>query len=108
MSGEHECVFPEEREPSGRLILAPCLVCEVSALDALDQVRRERDAARVDVEARVRAQVEAEILCGENWTPRGPLSCYGCPVCADTWESEATCTHWPAIQWAARIARGAL
>ena len=47
---QHEHVFPEEQEPLGRLILAPCLVCEVSALDALDQVRRERDAARIDVE----------------------------------------------------------
>lgn len=54
--------------------------------------------------AAVRAQIAADILSGENWTPRGPLSCYGCPVCADTWESEATCTHWPAIQWAARTA----
>ena len=37
---EHECLFPEEREPNGRLILAPCLTCGVSALDALDHMKR--------------------------------------------------------------------
>jgi hypothetical protein len=31
----HECSFPEEREPSGRLILGPCLRCGTSAMDAL-------------------------------------------------------------------------
>lgn len=35
----HECVFVEEQEPSGRLVLPPCLVCGLSALDALDQLR---------------------------------------------------------------------
>ena len=64
-------------------------------------------AAAPQIEAAVRAQASAEILQGENWTPRGPFSCYGCPVCADMWESEATCTHWAAIQWAARVAGGA-
>lgn len=37
----HECVFPEEQEPSGRLILAPCMVCNLSAMDALEQLRSE-------------------------------------------------------------------
>lgn len=37
----HECVFPEEQEPSGRLILAPCLTCDLTALDALAQLRDE-------------------------------------------------------------------
>jgi hypothetical protein len=35
----HECRFVEEQEPSGRLILGPCLVCGLSALDAMDQLR---------------------------------------------------------------------
>lgn len=36
---EHECVFVEEQEPSGRLILPPCIVCGLSALDSLNQLR---------------------------------------------------------------------
>lgn len=39
MDGDHECVFVEEQELSGRLILPPCIVCETSALDALEQLR---------------------------------------------------------------------
>lgn len=35
----HECVFVEEQEPSGRLVLPPCIVCELPALDALQQLR---------------------------------------------------------------------
>jgi hypothetical protein len=35
----HECVFVEEEEPSGRLVLPPCIVCDAAALDALDQLR---------------------------------------------------------------------
>ena len=31
--------FPEEHEPSGRLILAPCLSCGMSAMDAMDALR---------------------------------------------------------------------
>ncbi len=46
MAETHECVFVEEQEPSGRLILPPCLVCGVTAMDALDQLRRDRDEAR--------------------------------------------------------------
>jgi hypothetical protein len=33
---EHECLFPEEQEEGGRLILAPCLTCGVAALEALE------------------------------------------------------------------------
>lgn len=40
---EHECVFVEEEEPSGRLILPPCLVCNLPALEALEQLRQERE-----------------------------------------------------------------
>lgn len=37
----HECVFVEEQEPAGRLILPPCIVCGLSAMDALEQLRQE-------------------------------------------------------------------
>lgn len=37
----HECVFVEEQEPSGRLVLPPCIVCGVTAMDALLQLRDE-------------------------------------------------------------------
>ena len=35
----HECVFPEEKEPSGRLILASCLDCGYSAMDAMTRLK---------------------------------------------------------------------
>ena len=38
--GLHECVFAEEREPSGRLVLPPCLVCGLAAMDAIEELRR--------------------------------------------------------------------
>lgn len=38
----HECVFVEEQEPSGRLVLPPCLTCGTTAMDALEQLRGER------------------------------------------------------------------
>lgn len=55
-----------------------------------------------------RERVAREIEAGENWTPQGPFSCQGCPIpeCHDLWESEPNCEHWPAVEWAARIARG--
>lgn len=46
---DHEHLFPEEQEPSGRRILAPCLTCNLSALDALQQTKDDRD--RYDREA---------------------------------------------------------
>jgi len=39
--GEHECVFVEEAEPNGRLILPPCLICGFTAMDALEQLSAE-------------------------------------------------------------------
>lgn len=38
---EHECLFPEEQEECGRLILAPCLTCGLAALDALAAVKAD-------------------------------------------------------------------
>ena len=32
---EHECTFVEEQEPSGRLILGPCLSCGLPAMEAI-------------------------------------------------------------------------
>lgn len=32
--------FPEEREPSGRLILAPCLTCGLPAMEAMADLKR--------------------------------------------------------------------
>lgn len=36
----HECVFVEEQEPNGRLVLPPCIVCNLSAMDAIEQLRQ--------------------------------------------------------------------
>ncbi len=36
---EHECLFPEEQEPHGRLILAPCLTCATPAVDAIAKLK---------------------------------------------------------------------
>lgn len=43
-----ECdhTFAEEREPSGRLILTPCLSCGMSAMDAMSALKAELAAAR--------------------------------------------------------------
>lgn len=34
----HDCVFVEEEEPSGRLVLPPCIICGCTALSALEQL----------------------------------------------------------------------
>ena len=48
----HECNFPEEQEPEGRLILGPCLECGLSALDAMKQMESElKKAVREEREA---------------------------------------------------------
>jgi len=39
ISSEHMCVFVEEAEPSGRLILPPCLECGATAMDAIEYLR---------------------------------------------------------------------
>ena len=47
---EHEHVYAEEQEPSGRLIVVPCLVCGSSAMEALQEFKiaqgKAEDAAR--------------------------------------------------------------
>lgn len=45
---EHECVFIEEEEPGGRLVLPPCIVCGLPAMDALDQLRHGAETDRDD------------------------------------------------------------
>lgn len=53
MRCEGECVYVEEQEPNGRLILTPCLTCGLTAMDALadyksmqGRVDQYRDALR--------------------------------------------------------------
>jgi hypothetical protein len=41
----HECVFVEEEEPSGRLILPPCIVCGCTAMDAVIQLRDDGEVS---------------------------------------------------------------
>lgn len=51
----HECVFVEEQEPSpdgnhpGRLILIPCIVCGLTAMDALERLREQNDGLALAV-----------------------------------------------------------
>lgn len=59
MIAEHECVFVEEQEPSGRLILPPCLVCGITAMDALAEME-----LRLGVEQR---HAEAAIAVTRKW-----------------------------------------
>jgi hypothetical protein len=40
----HECNFCEEEEPSGRLILAPCLECGKSGAEALKLLDKQKQA----------------------------------------------------------------
>ena len=44
MPCDTECAFVEEREPSGRLILAPCAACGTTAMDALLEAKRRAAA----------------------------------------------------------------
>lgn len=65
---EHECVFVEEQEPEGRLILPPCLVCGESAMDALGMVRESLEQAEVDTERKVTVAMRAKLesACAER------------------------------------------
>lgn len=60
----HECVFPEEQEPGGRLILAPCLTCGLTALDALAQRNAELELAHTTGDQMARELVQAWKLLG--------------------------------------------
>lgn len=60
---DHECVFPEEQEPAGRLILAPCLTCGTTALDALGQMKnRIAELERGDIPADAMLLSRVEIV----------------------------------------------
>ncbi|MGI6878813.1 hypothetical protein [Microbacterium sp. gxy059] len=73
---EHECVFAEEQEPSGRLILAPCLVCDYSAMDALNQLRSDVEmwsSTATDLVRDIRALAE-DFQANGNSRPLGDSS----------------------------------
>jgi hypothetical protein len=57
----HECVFVEEQEPSGRLVIPPCIVCGTTAMDALDTLVAERDRLAVDVKAAAEAHFDWDL-----------------------------------------------
>lgn len=40
-----EHTFVEEQEPSGRLVLPPCISCGFTAMDALDRLRAQLEEA---------------------------------------------------------------
>lgn len=48
---EHRHLFGEEQEPSGRLILVPCLRCGMSALDGMAQLIAQRDQLKEEARA---------------------------------------------------------
>lgn len=50
MACADECVFVEEREPGGRLIVGPCRDCGTSVMDALAETKR-RAAAPFELRA---------------------------------------------------------
>ena len=48
MTQKHECTFAEEKEPSGRLITTPCLICGLPALSALEELKLQRADWRLE------------------------------------------------------------
>lgn len=81
---EHECVFPEEQEPSGRLILAPCLTCGYSAMDALAQQRDD-----IDMWSKTAAGLVKDMRgLANDFTSNGNSSPLGDPR-ADVWHKAA-------------------
>jgi hypothetical protein len=44
MPEDHEHVFVEEQEPEGRLILPPCILCGLTAMDAIEALARNEGA----------------------------------------------------------------
>lgn len=61
---EHECVFVEEQEPNGRLILPPCIVCDFTAMDALAQFESDLRIARYTTDEMASEIVAAFKLLG--------------------------------------------
>ncbi len=47
----HEHQFPEEETPTGVRLLLPCLLCGLSALDAMALVKQEREDLLVAAKA---------------------------------------------------------
>lgn len=66
---DHEHVFPEEREPTGRLILAPCLSCGMNAMDALDTIRAERDSLEAEAAMWSRTSTDLAQFAVSHMTP---------------------------------------
>ncbi|MCR4340740.1 MAG: hypothetical protein NUW01_12735 [Gemmatimonadaceae bacterium] len=103
MASEHECVFVEEQEPEGRLVLPPCIVCGVSAMDALDLLREDRDAALTEADSwhgrAIMKQRALDDAGGKPWPCNCRLPTHGpferCPLLAPKWpESEETTEQW--------------
>lgn len=67
MTDTHECRFVEEREPSGRLVLGPCLVCGLTAMDALAQQREALDLAFRWIACQLPGREPSEATCA--WVP---------------------------------------
>lgn len=71
---EHECLFSEEQEPEGRLILTPCLQCGTSAFEALKTAKSENERIKEKVK-KIQHHIErgpahedltnATLLCSE-------------------------------------------
>lgn len=50
MNNNHECLFVEEQEPNGRLIIGPCIECELPAAEAINIARKKIEALKTDNE----------------------------------------------------------
>lgn len=80
--------FPEEQEPGGRLILAPCLTCNMSAADGMADADEERDRyltlARVAAR-HLRAFAERCRECKDGMQPAHPGAMFhrDCPECGE-------------------------
>ena len=65
-----ECTFVEEQEPSGRLIVGPCLGCGTPAMTALAEAIRDRDyQAMIAGDHKARADAAERLLDMFQATP---------------------------------------
>jgi hypothetical protein len=62
----HECVYVEEQEPSGRLILPPCLICGTTAMDAIEQIRGDVLVIHKPAQLWTEAEVLIDEVTGER------------------------------------------